>query len=414
MHFSTALRLATVLLAPLVVSAAPLKRGTDPATLEVLQFAFVLENLETEFYKQGLSKFKSSDFSSAGFSSGDIAIEEITIIQSDESTHVSAIEELLIAFGETPPSGCSFDFSSVLVDVSTMVTVARVVENVGVGAYLGAAHLVQDPRVLTAAASIVTIESRHETMLNIFEGASAISQPFDIPLLPNEVLAIAGSFIKGCSLGIAANPSLSVTNTGSVTTGTSLQFSSPALNSSTSGFHCQMLTGGMPFSLSLPISGCVVPQGINGPVAVWITSDDQPLNGQAVDRQSNAIVAGPEIVFIDIVIDDLSRMVRPSKSGSSSGSGSGYGSGSGSSSNPPMSMSMPSMSSMGMPPAGADQASSFASTTTVAPSQASAMMSGLGLTTSAASASASASASAAPDGAVANGISMVPAPTPSA
>jgi hypothetical protein len=84
-----------------------------------------------------------------------------------------------------------------------MVTVARVVENVGVGAYLGAAHLVQDPRVLTAAASIVTIESRHETMLNIFEGASAISQPFDIPLLPNEVLAIAGSFIKGCSLGIA-------------------------------------------------------------------------------------------------------------------------------------------------------------------------------------------------------------------
>lgn len=175
-----------------------------------------------------------------------------------------------------------------------------------------------------------------------------------------------------------------------------------------------MLTGGMPFSLSLPISGCVVPQGINGPVAVWITSDDQPLNGQAVDRQSNAIVAGPEIVFIDIVIDDLSRMVRPSKSGSSSGSGSGYGSGSGSSSNPPMSMSMPSMSSMGMPPAGADQASSFASTTTVAPSQASAMMSGLGLTTSAASASASASASAAPDGAVANGISMVPAPTPSA
>jgi Ferritin-like domain len=112
-------------------------------------------------------------------------------------------QEILIAFGEKPPSGCSFDFSSVLVDVSTMVSVARLVENVGVGAYLGAAHLIQDPRILTAAASIVTIESRHQTMLNLFEGASAISQPFDIPLLPQEVLAIAGSFIKGCDLGIS-------------------------------------------------------------------------------------------------------------------------------------------------------------------------------------------------------------------
>ena len=83
-----------------------------------------------------------------------------------------------------------------------MVTVARVVEHVGVGAYLGAAHLVQDPRVLTAAATIVTVESRHSTVLNIFESATAISQPFDLALLPNEVLAIAGSFIKGCDLGI--------------------------------------------------------------------------------------------------------------------------------------------------------------------------------------------------------------------
>jgi hypothetical protein len=138
-----------------------------------------------------------------------------------------------------------------------MVTIARIVENVGVGAYLGAAHLIEDPRILTAAASILTIESRHQTVLNLFEGGSAISQPFDIPLLPQEVLAIAGSFISGCDLGVpgtfsrhlgficfprrslpfiapSANPSLAVTNTGPIGVGTSLQFKSPALNSSTS------------------------------------------------------------------------------------------------------------------------------------------------------------------------------------
>src|SRR6266478_8467012 len=109
------------------------------------------------------------------------------ILPSSSFDEFLGAQTILIAFGSKPPSGCSFDFSTALVDVSTMVSVARVVENVGVGAYLGAAHLIQDPRVLTAAASIVTIESRHNTILNIFEAATAISQPFDIPLLPNDV-----------------------------------------------------------------------------------------------------------------------------------------------------------------------------------------------------------------------------------
>ena len=223
--------LAAALFAPLAVWASPLPRTIDASSLQVLresprffgshsrrrrltnlafffcqknkiEFAFVLENLETEFYSQGLSKFQPSDFLSAGFSSSDIAISEISVIQVDESVHVSAIQELIVGFGETPLSTCTFDFSSVLVDVTTMVTVAQLVENVGVGAYLGAAHLVEDPRVLTAAASIVTIESRHQTLLNLFQGNSLIPQSFDIPLLPNEVLAIAGGFIKGCDLGI--------------------------------------------------------------------------------------------------------------------------------------------------------------------------------------------------------------------
>jgi hypothetical protein len=371
--------------------------------MQVLNFAFVLENLETEFYKQGLSKFKSSDFSSAGFTSAEAAIEEITVIQSDESTHVTALETIITSFGSKPPSGCSFDFSSALTDVSTMITVARVVEHVGVAAYLGAAHLVQDPRVLTAAATIVTVESRHGTVLNIFESATAISQPFDLAFLPNEVLAIAGSFIKGCDVGIPANPALKVTNTGSVTSGTSLTFSSPALNSSTNGFHCQMLAAGMPFSLSLPINQCVVPQGLNGAVAIWITSDDQALNGGVIDRQSNAIVAGPLLTFIDIEIDIISQMVR--KKGSSGSSGNSSSSSNSSSYNPGMNSN--------------SSASSFASTTTLSPSDAGALVSGLPLSTVAPSGSgamsmpmpSATSSAAAPNNVVANGVSMVPNPT---
>ena len=83
-----------------------------------------------------------------------------------------------------------------------MVSVARLVENVGVSAYLGAAHLVSDPTLLTAAASIMTVEARHQTVLNILDNGSAIAQPFDIALSPSEVLALAGGFISGCDVGI--------------------------------------------------------------------------------------------------------------------------------------------------------------------------------------------------------------------
>jgi hypothetical protein len=119
---------------------------------------------------------------------------------------IHGTQALIVSFGGKPLGGCTFDFSAVLTDVSTMISTARLVEHVGVGAYLGAAHLVEDVRVLTAAASIVTVESRHGTMLNLFESATSISSPFDIALAPPEVLAIAGGFIKGCDLGITGTP----------------------------------------------------------------------------------------------------------------------------------------------------------------------------------------------------------------
>jgi hypothetical protein len=84
-----------------------------------------------------------------------------------------------------------------------MAATARVVENVGVGAYLGGATLIDDPVLLDAAASILTVEARHQTVLNILSGASAVPSAFDIPLTPSEVLALAGPFISGCDVGIS-------------------------------------------------------------------------------------------------------------------------------------------------------------------------------------------------------------------
>jgi Ferritin-like domain len=99
--------------------------------------------------------------------------------------------------GQDPIGNCQFNFDSALTDVATMAATARVLENVGVGAYLGGATLIDDPVLLDSAASILTVEARHQTVLNILNGGSAIPSAFDIPLTPSEVLALAGPFISG-------------------------------------------------------------------------------------------------------------------------------------------------------------------------------------------------------------------------
>jgi hypothetical protein len=167
------------------------------------EFANVLEQLESTFYQQGLAKFQAADFQAAGFSSPMIPTQILTTIQSDEATHDTFIQQALTANGVTPLT-CNFDFGNALSDVATMAATARVVEYVGVAAYSGAANLLDVPNFLDAAASILTVEARHQSLLNILSGTgSAIPSAFDVGFTPQEVLSIAGGFIKGpCDLGL--------------------------------------------------------------------------------------------------------------------------------------------------------------------------------------------------------------------
>lgn len=120
-----------------------------------------------------------------------------------------------MSLGEEPNVPCGFDFSSVLVDVSTFLLVltarmltiiqpatflatARVLEQVGVGAYLGAAKLISNDVALTLAGSISTIEARHQSLLNTLNGGTFAAQAFDLALDPEQVLALAGPFLTGC------------------------------------------------------------------------------------------------------------------------------------------------------------------------------------------------------------------------
>jgi hypothetical protein len=315
MRFTTALFLAAT---PLLASAHPLKvtRAVSAATVTVLKFAELLEQLETQFYTQALAKFKPEDFTAAGITIPDVAIQGFQEILAHESSHVAVLDQALADNGEKPLSGCSFNFDPVLTDVATMAGVARVVEHVGVAAYLGGADILDDKNFLAAAATILTVEARHQSFLNIVGGATTVPQGFDVALTPQDVLSIAGAFVSGCdpaaALGLgAANPPLAVTNQGPVAAGTKLTFSSPALNSTSEGTaSCQMLVGGQATSLSFPLNECIVPEGIDGPVWIWLTKDAQPLAADIHVRSSASILAGPTAAFIDSKSSALGAVVR--------------------------------------------------------------------------------------------------------
>jgi hypothetical protein len=307
MRFST---LAVAFTAPFLVTAAPTKiRRAAPNDVLVLQFAEVLERLETQFYQEALAKFGEQDFIDAGIPVPAIAVQNFQAILEHETAHTLFLDVALGAVGAEPVPDCTFSFDTVLTDVKTMASVARVVEAVGVGAYLGGSVLIEDPNILIAAASILTIEARHQSFLNILNGANAIPQAFDIPLTPSQVLALAGGFIQGCTaLNIPANPALAITNQEPPAPGTTLTFSSPALDSAgdQQQLSCQMITGVNTTALSFPIGECIVPEGINGPVAIFITKDPQPL---LAGKDNESILAGPTIAFIDAP-DALGSLIR--------------------------------------------------------------------------------------------------------
>jgi hypothetical protein len=60
--------------------------------VSIQEFAHTLEQAETTFYQQALTKFQASDFTTAGFSSSIIPLQEFSTFGFEESIHVTAIE----------------------------------------------------------------------------------------------------------------------------------------------------------------------------------------------------------------------------------------------------------------------------------------------------------------------------------
>lgn len=269
-------------------------------TGDILNYALTLEHLEDKFYREGLANYTEQMFVDAGFTSE--FYTNLMTVSSDETTHVSFLTSALTAAGASPVAECTYDFPST--DPASFVALASVLEGVGVSAYLGAAASIANKDYLTAAGSILTVESRHSAYIRAALGSSPVPQPFDDPLSLDEVYTLAAPFIVSCpesngALPVKAFPALSMTSpaNGSASTNETIVLSTAAGTSfaeNTPVYAAFITVTGPVYVTITSVSGgyqVEVPTGIAGQSYVVLTSSNESVT-------DDNTLAGPAIIEI--------------------------------------------------------------------------------------------------------------------
>jgi len=154
----------TALAALALTAASPMAAGRAFASeslqivndIDVLNFALTLEYLEATFYDQVVA---------GGQLSGDV-LRYLTVIRDHENAHINEITRVINVLGGTPVQRQNVYNFGDLGSQALILEVAQRVEEVGVGAYTGAARLFTDKTVLlAAAASIQQVEARHAAVI---------------------------------------------------------------------------------------------------------------------------------------------------------------------------------------------------------------------------------------------------------
>ncbi|MFB6108269.1 MAG: ferritin-like domain-containing protein [Haloplanus sp.] len=174
----------------------------ETSDVEVLNYALTLEHLEHAFYRDGLHRFTDSDFAQARTLQGlayrmrrDVR-PNFETIRDHEKAHVETLTSVVEKLGGDPVSEGCYDFG--LEDVEDFLAVAAVLENTGVSAYDGAIATVSNADLLTAGATIATVEARHASYLNTLNERDPFPAAFDDATSRSKVLDAAGGFIVDC------------------------------------------------------------------------------------------------------------------------------------------------------------------------------------------------------------------------
>jgi len=124
----------------------------------ILQFAYLLEQLEGIFYDKGVN---------AGLFADDF-LAQIAAIRDHEFAHADALAATIEDLGAEVPAVPTFTYPpGTFTDVVAFLELAATFEPVGIGAYQGAAPALQSKDILAAAISIHNAECQHRAAINV-------------------------------------------------------------------------------------------------------------------------------------------------------------------------------------------------------------------------------------------------------
>lgn len=124
--------------------------------------------------------------------------QQFVEIQNDENAHVQALVQALGSNARPKPTFTGLNAP----DIQTFAKLSMTFENVGVGAYLGAAPAISSKDILKSAASIMDVEGRHAGFLNVLLGAPISPDgAFQKPLTQTEVVTAVAPFVASVNGG---------------------------------------------------------------------------------------------------------------------------------------------------------------------------------------------------------------------
>jgi rubrerythrin len=170
----------------------------------VLNYAYLLEQLEAAFYIQAASSQRFLDRLTASDRRFFLDVRNHEIVHRDF---------FKAALGANAIPEVSFNFSSInFVNRNQVLATAKTLEDIGVAAYNGAGRFLQSAAFLTLAGKIVSVEARHAAYFReilgyydrsvldatAFAGDDIIDENgLDLAYTPTQVIALAAPFING-------------------------------------------------------------------------------------------------------------------------------------------------------------------------------------------------------------------------
>lgn len=175
---------------PMMTMEPATKMSAPSGDLDIVRFALTMERLEAAFYAQIVAAHQSKAYLTAR------QFELTQQIAGAEAAHVQALEAVLTGAGEAVPTTPNFQFpSGVFLSPVTYAWFGYTLEEIGIGAYLGAVGSIQSDDIRKAAASIYGTEAQHAAILRSLAGFDFAPRYYESPLTVDQVTQLITPYI---------------------------------------------------------------------------------------------------------------------------------------------------------------------------------------------------------------------------